>query len=187
FSVAFVALGPVSGYLSDRYGARGLATSGLIISGIAFLWFATINVNTPYFVLLIPMILAGIGTGMFVAPNIASIMNSVPAERRGIASGMSATLVSAGVLLSLGVSFVIMATSMPLAVLQDIFAGLAPPGGQLDVGLFMNAIHEIFIIMGIASFAAVLPSGLRGGRDMTGKQDRLLSEVRESFTVGGGE
>jgi len=165
FSVAFVALGPVSGYLSDRYGARGLATVGLVISGVAFLWFATINVNTPYSQLLIPMVLAGIGSGMFVAPNIASIMNSVPPTRRGIASGMSSTLVSAGVLLSLGVSFAIMATSVPLQVLQAIFAGLPVPGGQaVDVALFMNAIHEIFIIMGIASFAAVLPSSLRGGR-----------------------
>jgi len=189
FSVAFVALGPVSGYLSDRYGARGLATVGLVISGIAFLWFATITVTTPYSQLLIPMVLAGIGSGMFVAPNIASIMNSVPPTRRGIASGMSSTLVSAGVLLSLGVSFAIMATSVPLPVLQSIFAGL--PGGQaVDVGPFMNAIHEIFIIMGIASFAAVLPSSLRGGRFVEARvqaQDKLITSGRDAPVISGGE
>jgi MFS family permease len=191
FSVAFVALGPVSGYLSDRYGARGLATVGLVISGVAFLWFATITVTTPYSQLLIPMVLAGIGSGMFVAPNIASIMNSVPPTRRGIASGMSSTLVSAGVLLSLGVSFAIMATSVPLQVLQSIFAGLPVPGGQeVNVDLFMNAIHEIFIIMGIASFAAVLPSSLRGGRFVDTRvqaQDKLISSSRDVPVTSGGE
>src|SRR5438128_10687731 len=107
------------------------------------------------------MFLAGIGSGLFVAPNIASIMNSVPTTRRGIASGMSSTLVSAGGLLSLGVSFAIMATSVPLPVLQSIFAGL--PGGQtVDVRPYMYAIHEICIIMGIASCAAVLPSSPSG-------------------------
>jgi MFS family permease len=168
-----------------------LATVGLVISGVAFLWFATITVTTPYSQLLIPMVLAGIGSGMFVAPNIASIMNSVPPTRRGIASGMSSTLVSAGVLLSLGVSFAIMATSVPLQVLQSIFAGLPVPGGQeVNVDLFMNAIHEIFIIMGIASFAAVLPSSLRGGRFVETRvqaQDKLISSSRDVPVTSGGE
>ncbi len=180
FSVAFVALGPVSGYLSDRYGARGLSTAGLIISAIAFFWFATINVTTPYNVLLVPMILAGIGSGMFVAPNIASIMNSVPVTRRGIASGMSSTLVSSGVLLSLGVSFAIMATSVPPTVLDAIFAGLPVAAGAVNSDLFITAISKIFIIMGIASLVAVFPSSLRGPRYVESPRDRLLTPQAEA-------
>ncbi|MGI0080197.1 MAG: MFS transporter, partial [Nitrososphaerales archaeon] len=85
FSVAFVIFGPVSGYLSDRYGARSFATGGMIISVIAFLWFSVLPLDTPYNLFVLPMILTGIGGGMFVSPNIASIMNSVPVMRRGIA------------------------------------------------------------------------------------------------------
>src|SRR5207247_9612558 len=69
-----------------------------------------------------PIILAGAGRGMFVAPNMSSIMNATPVTRRGVASGMSATLVTTGVLLSLSITFAIMATSIPLNTLQAIFA-----------------------------------------------------------------
>ncbi len=94
FSLAFVIAGPISGYLSDRLGQRKFSTSGLIISGIAFLIFSILPLKVPYYIFVIPMILAGIGGGMFVAPNIASIMNSVPMNRRGIASGVSSTLLN---------------------------------------------------------------------------------------------
>jgi hypothetical protein len=78
-----------------------------------------------------------------------------------------------------------------LQVLQSIFAGLPVPGGQeVNVDLFMNAIHEIFIIMGIASFAAVLPSSLRGGRFVDTRvqaQDKLISSSRDVPVTSGGE
>ena len=91
-------------------------------------------------------------------------MNAVPPARRGIASGISATLFNVGFLASLAMAFGILATSMPLAVLQAIFAGQAVPNGQIDVGLFMDAFHAIFWIMVILSLVAAIPSSLRGSR-----------------------
>ncbi len=177
FSFAFVGVGPISGYLSDKYGARGLSTTGLLVSAVSFAWFALLPINVPYNVLLIPTILAGIGGGMFVAPNIASIMNSVPVTRRGIASGMSSTLISAGVLLSLGVSFAILATSMPPSTLQAIFAGLPVQSGQLNLALFSDAMHKIFALMAAVSLVAVIPSFLRGpkaGGGAQAEQDKVI-------------
>jgi len=98
---------------------------------------------------------------MFVAPNIASIMNSVPMNRRGIASGMSSTLVNTGSLLSLGISFAIMAQSMPLSILQAIFAGIPVQAGQVNAILFQQAMQRIFIFMASISFVAAVPSWLR--------------------------
>src|SRR5487761_1847292 len=151
FSVAFVIFGPVSGYLSDRYGARGFATGGMIISVIAFLWFSILPLNTPYNLFVLPMILTGIGGGLFVSPNIASIMNSVPVMRRGIASGMSSTLINTGMLLSLGIAFAIMASSMPQSTLQAIFAGLPVTSGSINLALFIDAMHKIFLFMAVLS------------------------------------
>src|SRR2546430_17727982 len=85
------------------------------------------------------MILAGIGGGLFIAPNVASIMNSVPVVRRGVAAGMSATLFNVGFLVSLGLAFAIMASRMPLPVMQAILAGLPIPQGQVEIGSFMEA------------------------------------------------
>jgi EmrB/QacA subfamily drug resistance transporter len=166
FSIAFVGIGPLSGFLSDRYGARGFSTLGMLVSGTAFLLFASLPTGVPYNVLVIPMIMDGIGAGMFIAPNIASIMNATPVNRRGVASGMSATLLTTGSLLSLAMAFVIMAASIPLSTLQAIFAGLPVSGGGVNLELFTMSMHLNFLVMAGLSFAAAVPSALRGRRNV---------------------
>jgi EmrB/QacA subfamily drug resistance transporter len=162
FAVAFVSLGPLSGYLSDKNGPRVFTTVGLSISSVGFVGLALIPANVSYTVLAILMILVGAGGGMFVAPNISSIMSSAPVTRRGVASGMSATLVTTGALLSLSISFAVLATSIRIDVLQAIFAGLPLPSGPPSVDLFIGPMHTIFLIMAIMSLVAIIPSALRG-------------------------
>jgi EmrB/QacA subfamily drug resistance transporter len=166
FSVAFVSVGPLSGYLSDKYGARAFSTGGLIVSAVAFAWFSTLPANVPYNIFVLPMILAGIGGGMFVAPNVSSIMNATPVARRGVASGMSSTMVTSGFLLSLGVAFAIIAGSMPLSTVQAIFAGLPIASNALNVDLFMDAMHKIFLMVAAISLIAAVPSSLRGPKQI---------------------
>jgi EmrB/QacA subfamily drug resistance transporter len=179
FAVAFVSLGPLSGYLSDKYGPRVFTTVGLSISTVGFIGLAVIPANVSYTVLAILMVLVGAGGGMFVAPNISSIMSSAPVTRRGVASGMSATLVTTGALLSLSISFAVLATSIPINVLQAIFAGLALPSGAPSVDLFIGPMHTIFLIMAIVSLVAVVPSSLRG-QGVGVAVDRKI-EVREQI------
>jgi EmrB/QacA subfamily drug resistance transporter len=162
FAVAFVSLGPLSGYLSDKYGPRVFTTTGLSISTAGLIGLALIPANVSYTLLALLMVLVGAGGGMFVAPNISSIMSSAPVTRRGVASGMSATLVTTGALLSLSISFAILATSIRIDVLQAVFAGLPLPSGAPSVGLFIGPMHTIFWIMALMSLVAVIPSALRG-------------------------
>jgi hypothetical protein len=76
---------------------------------------------------------------------------------------MSATLVTTGALLSLSISFAVLATSIPINVLQAIFAGLQfPSGATPSVDLFIAPMHTIFWIMAIVSLIAIVPSALRG-------------------------
>lgn len=162
FAIAFVSFGPLSGYLSDKYGARGFSTAGLLITSAALFVFAFFPFGAPYVYLVVPMVLAGVGGGMFVAPNVASIMNSVPVDRRGVASGMSSMLVNTGFLLSLAVAFAIMAVGVPLPVLQAIFAGQPVKIDVQSLQLFVRSMHEIFLLMAFVSLVAAVPSSLRG-------------------------
>jgi MFS family permease len=163
FAVAFVTVGPLSGFLSDKYGARGFTTGGLLISTAALFGFAVVPGDASYATLASLMVVSGAGGGMFVAPNISSIMNATPVTRRGVASGMSATLVTTGALLSLAMVFVVLATSIPLNVLQAVFAGETPSGSNAsNIALFVGPMHTTFLIMGIMSLVAVIPSALRG-------------------------
>src|SRR5439155_263425 len=150
FAVAFVTVGPLSGFLSDKYGARGFTTGGLLISAAALFGFAVVPGDASYSILASLMVVSGAGGGMFVAPNISSIMNATPVTRRGVASGMSATLVTTGALLSLAMVFVVLATSIPLDVLQAVFSGVTPGGSNAsNIALFVNPMHTTFLIMGI--------------------------------------
>jgi EmrB/QacA subfamily drug resistance transporter len=157
FSVAFVTLGPLSGYLSDRFGSRGLATGGVLVVSAALFWFGLFPFGT-FYQMLPPMILAGAGGGMFVAPNIASIMNATPAPRRGVASGMSSTLVNTGFLLSLGIAFVVMASSVPSSVLQQIFSGTAVSISPLQLQHFVGSLHGLFLLLGFISLFSAVPT-----------------------------
>jgi EmrB/QacA subfamily drug resistance transporter len=159
FSVAFVTFGPLSGYLSDRFGSRGFATAGLLVTSLALFWFGLFPFG-DYGHLLVPMVIAGIGGGMFVAPNVASIMNATPAARRGVASGMSSTLINTGFLLSLGIAFAIMAGSVPVSTLQEIFAGSSVAIPSLVLNDFVGALHGIFLLMGFVSLFAAVPAYL---------------------------
>ncbi len=128
--MGFVVMGPLSGYLSDKYGARLLATVGMVIVGSAFLALSTLPYDFYYPTFAVILFVMGVGSGMFASPNTASIMNSVPPEHRGAASGMRATLQNTGQTISLAVFFTIvleeLAGSLPRA-LSEAAAGAGAP------------------------------------------------------------
>src|SRR5689334_21366184 len=90
-TVGFLLAGPVSGWLSDRYGARPFATGGMLLAAASFGLLMVLPVNFAYPAFMALLVLNGIGSGLFAAPNTTGIMNAVPARQRGAASGMRAT------------------------------------------------------------------------------------------------
>ncbi len=159
YSVAFVTFGPLSGYLSDRFGSRRFAVTGLLTVSVALFWLGLLPFG-GYNELVVPMVIAGIGGGMFVAPNVASIMNATPVARRGVASGMSSTLINTGFLLSLGMAFAVMAASVPPAVLQEIFSGSKVAISPTVIDRFTGSLHGLFLLMGFISMFAAVPAYL---------------------------
>jgi MFS family permease len=108
----FIVMGPLSGYLSDRYGARGFSTLGMFIVGLTFVALSILPYNFEFLPFAVILFVMGLGSGMFASPNTASIMNSVPSEHRGAASGMRATLQNTGSTLSLALFFTIVITAL---------------------------------------------------------------------------
>src|SRR5262249_51212646 len=107
-TAGFLLAGPVCGWLSDRYGARYFTTGGMLLAALSFLLLMVLPTNFVFPVFGALLLLNGIGTGMFSAPNMTAIMNSSPAEQRGAASGMRATFQNTGMVLSIGVFFSLM-------------------------------------------------------------------------------
>jgi MFS family permease len=124
----FVVSGPVSGWLSDKHGARAFASGGLLLSALAFGGLLLIPTNFHYLAFGVLIFLAGAGMGLFSAPNAAAIMNSVPRHQRGAASGMLATFQNSGFVLSIGVFFSLMIAGLASTLPATLYHGLTAQG-----------------------------------------------------------
>lgn len=126
--IGFVVMGPLSGWLSDRFGARLFSTTGLLIQVIGFLLLTILPTNFNYIWFAILLFILGLGQGMFSAPNTSSVMSSVPAEQRGAASGMRSTFQNSGTLVSIGVFFSIITVGLASSLQSTLFNGLSMAG-----------------------------------------------------------
>lgn len=127
-TAGFLIAGPVSGFLSDRHGARILSTSGLLLFGASFAGLLLVPTNFHYLWFALLVFLNGVGGGMFSAPNTTAIMNSVPADQRGSAAGIQAAFMNSGMVLSMGVFFSLMIVGLTHALPKALFNGLSTHG-----------------------------------------------------------
>ncbi len=124
----FFFMGPLSGWLSDRFGSRSFATGGMLLTMAGFLLLAALPANFSYLPFMLILVLLGLGMGMFNSPNMAAVMNSVPAKYRGVASGMRATIQNSGMLLSMSLFFSMIIIGMASKLPPVLYAGLVAQG-----------------------------------------------------------
>jgi EmrB/QacA subfamily drug resistance transporter len=169
-SASLAALGPVSGWLSDRFGPRPFLLAGIVISAGGFLWLATIGPEESFLQLAAPLALVGAGMGLFAAPNRAAMMTAVPPTRRGVASGIGTTFVNTGATISLGLTLLIMTGILSRPEVQAIFLGTAAGTGGVAIGpRFLDAIHWIFLMSTALVLSALYPSFVGGRKRRVGR------------------
>jgi MFS family permease len=124
----FLLMGPLSGHLSDRYGSRFFSTVGMLITAVGFIGLILVPINFAYPLLAALLLLIGMGMGMFAAPNTTAIMNSVPPENRGAASGMRATFQNTAQTLSITLIFTVVTAGLAAHLPATLFQGLTQAG-----------------------------------------------------------
>jgi MFS family permease len=127
-TVGFLISGPLSGILSDRYGARPFATGGMLLAALAFGLLEVLPVNFTYIAFAALLLLMGLGMGIFSAPNQAGIMNSLPPEQRGSGAGMVTTFQNSAQVLSIGVFFTLIILGLASKLPHALYAGLVGQG-----------------------------------------------------------
>jgi len=127
-TIGFLATGPVSGILSDRFGARPFATAGLLIAGSAFLLLELLPMNFDYVFFALLIFLFAVGSGMFFSPNQAAVMNSLPPDQRGAGAGMLNTFQNSASVLSIGVFFTIITLGLAATLPSHLYHGLLAQG-----------------------------------------------------------
>jgi len=166
--VAFVTIGPISGKLSDRYGTRWLATLGMAVGTAGYIALAfLVSATTPIVQIEIVLILVGLGLGLFSSPNISAVMGSVPAQRRGIASGIRATVFNSGSVISLGLVAYIITTAIPYQVVSGIITGGYTTLTSGEALGFVSGIERAFLVAAVITLIGMFASSLRGPETKT--------------------
>ena len=139
-TIAFLFTGPISGKLSDKYGPTIIATAGMLLNVVAFLLLTTFppNFNIAYFIAV--TVFMGIGQGLFISPNAASIMNSLPPDQRGAGAGMRTTFGYMSMMFSIIIFFTLLTTSLGATLSHSIYAGLVSQGVSSSAAQSASAI-----------------------------------------------
>ncbi|MFF7401149.1 MFS transporter [Streptomyces murinus] len=176
-TVGFLLAGPVSGYLSDRFGARIFSTAGLLVVAGSFLGLLALPVDFDYGPFAALLLLNGLGQGMFSSPNTSSIMGSVPAKYRGVASGMRSTFQNSGTALSIGVFFSLMVSGLAATLPKTLSGGLAAHGVPAATA------HQVASLPPVSTlFATFLGNNPIGHLLAGGTLDQLTAAQRATLT-----
>ena len=122
-TLGFLLSAPLSGILSDKFGAKAFTVGGSLLTAATFLVLIFVPVNFSYWEFAVVVALNGFGTGLFVSPNRAEMMNSVPANQRGAAGGMIATFMNSASVLSIGIFFSLMVAGLASKLPASCSAG----------------------------------------------------------------
>jgi len=143
-SLALVAL--VSGSLADRFGSRWLAAGGLAVACLGLVAVAQLDAHSSDWSIIWPLMLTGIGQGLFMTPNARALMNAAPASEQGESSGLLATGRVVG-------------QSLSVALVGAIFAGVG--GAEVGRTLIEATANHAGIEGGISAVQLTFLTGFR--------------------------
>src|ERR1019366_985528 len=127
-TAGFLIAGPISGFLSDHFGSRPFATGGMLAAALTFGLLELLPVNFPFPAFALLLLCNGLAMGAFAAPNRAGVMNSLPAQHRGVGAGMNSTFQNSAQVLSIGVFFTLMIIGLSSTLPGALYHGLVSHG-----------------------------------------------------------
>ena len=171
-------MGPLSGRLADKYGQIQFILTGLTLSTVALFLFSTTGQATPYSTLSIYMVLLGVGTGLFVAPNLRAVMSSVPIERHGIGSALFTLFLNIGLTVSLNLTVLIMSLTAPYNLITQIISSVNPAAiPAAGRTLFVDSLKNTYFAFAIINAIALIPAVIGGRTKKTDKTDEPITEA----------
>ncbi len=127
-TAGFLIAGPMSGFLSDRFGSRPFATGGMIAAAGSFALLELLPIDFSYWAFGGLLLMNGLAMGAFAAPNRAGVMNSLPPQHRGVGSGMNSTFQNSAQVLSIGIFFTLMIIGLSAHLPSSLYRGLTAHG-----------------------------------------------------------
>jgi EmrB/QacA subfamily drug resistance transporter len=181
FEFAFLTVGPLSGRLSDKFGYARFTILGLTLASAGLFLFSTVTITTSYAILSTYMVLLGLGTGFFLAPNLRSVMGSLPIQRRGIGSALVSLFLNLGLTVSLNLAIVLMSLTAPYTVITEAISSLNPSTlSAVDIALFFDSLKSTYFALAIINALAIIPSALQISRKHgVKKRNPIISTIED--------
>jgi len=176
-TVGFLLSAPTSGILSDKFGAKAFTVGGALLTAASFLALAFLPVNFHYWLFALLLVFNGFGSGLFVSPNRAEMMNAVPANQRGAAGGMIATFMNSASVLSIGIFFSLMVAGLSSKLPSTMFSGLTTQGVPAATATPISHLPPIGVL-----FAAFL--GYNPMQQLLGPLLAHLNPAHAAYLVG---
>lgn len=136
---AGLALTPLAGALSDRWGPRRLAVAGSLLTAAGLVALAFLSRHAPEADVLWRAGLVGVGLGLTLPAVTAAGMGAVPGGHEGAGSGMLSTARQLGFLLGVAVLVAVFAHTMTAAVNRAADEGQALTRAQPGLGAPLRA------------------------------------------------
>jgi EmrB/QacA subfamily drug resistance transporter len=165
-SVIIMALAPIAGSLSDRFGSRLLCTTGCALIAIAQLLISTVGLDSSVWRIILPLGLQGLGWALFNSPNQSAVLGSVPMQQVGSASGMVATAARTGGAMGVALSAMLFSSLLSAAGLSQRQID-APQTWPAVAETVVSTFSSTVLIISLCSMLAVIFSAVRssGNRD----------------------
>jgi len=149
----------------------------MVLAALSFGLLEVLPVDFSYLWFALLLLLMGLAMGIFSAPNLAGIMNSLPPEQRGAGAGMLNTFQNSAQVLSIGVFFSLIILGLARTLPQSLYAGLVAQGVP------SAAAHHAASLPPVSSvFAAFL--GYNPIRTLLGPSLAHLPASRVAFLTG---
>jgi MFS family permease len=176
-TLGFLISAPLSGILSDKFGAKAFTVGGSLLTAASFVALLFLPVNFTYWLFALFIAINGFGTGLFASPNRAEMMNAVPASQRGAAGGMIATFMNSASVLSIGIFFSLMVAGLSSKLPASLFSGLTTQGVPASAAASISHLPPIGVL-----FAAFL--GYNPMQQLLGPLLSHLSPAHAAYVIG---
>jgi EmrB/QacA subfamily drug resistance transporter len=154
-------LGPIMGRLSDKYGSREIATTGIFFLAVAILIYLTMNATSPLYIVLFASAVSGLGTSMFFPANNSAVMANARTGSYGSISGLLRTVQNIGLVGSYVLAISVAAASIPRQVAFEVFIGTKSLSGGVSQAFVSGIDNAFYASVAILAIAGVL-SFIRG-------------------------
>jgi EmrB/QacA subfamily drug resistance transporter len=147
FAIGSIVGASQSNRLAERFGRNVLVIgTALVTIGLAVVWILLINIDGPDLTnwdLLAPLAIAGLGSGMFIAPNAQFIVATVDRADAGAGSGVIATMQRVG-------------SAIGIAIIGSVLFGTLSITGHDASAVATGFTHSAAAAMGVSTAFSVV-------------------------------